>query len=76
MASFIVCDLCNTKYPTSLDSTFKVEFLNGEHPHAGSELTQLTDCCTACLRTVLDELDYPVIRLRLELSDAKRAINS
>lgn len=60
----ITCDLCKREIKTI--SAIRVEFCDGEHPHAGATMHKTTDVCETCARRVSA---IKVLRSDLEFDD-------
>ena len=68
MAKYAVCDLCGQRVEHWGDEIKPVTFLNGEHPHNGSEMAETVDVCRDCVvKIVRREPSF-----RIELADAKK----
>ena len=56
------CDVCERQ----VDEAVRVEVLDGEHPHNGSEMTKTIDCCLECI------FKFEDLSSRIEYSDLLR----
>lgn len=63
----VTCDLCGKK-PAYNHEIIRVQFRDGEHPHCGSTMHKMADCCLNCLGRI------PGLETQMEFDEMQRII--